>query len=127
IRRGLAVFLDIHRMPVVDRDLAVVRTAVYARRTGVLLTAAHAVRKRVVGGHVIHRRRRLRVPIAPAQAAVSRDDAALVRDEKEDVRIVRIDPRLLIVVAAWRAAHGRPRDAAVIGAPENRGATVDDI
>ena len=80
-------------MPVVERDLAVRRAAVDARRPGVLLAAADAIRERVVGGDVIHRRRGLRVPVAPRRAAIGRDHAALVGDGEDDVRVVRVDPR----------------------------------
>ncbi len=114
-------------MPVVERDLAVVAAAVDARRARVLLSAAQAIRERVVGRDVVHRGRRLRVPVAPRLAAIGRDDAALVGDDEQDVRVVGIDPDLLIVVAAGRAAHGRPREAAVLGAPEHGRAAVDDV
>ena len=86
-----------------------------------------SVREGIVGRDVIHRARWLRVPIAPRQSAIGRDDAALVGHDEEDVRIVRVDPRFLIVVAARRAAHGAPGDAAVLRSPHHRRATVDDV
>ena len=106
-------------MPVVECDLAVHRAAGDARRSGVLLAAAQAIRERVVGGDVIHGGSRLRVPVAPRCAAVRRNDAALIGNDEQNLRIVRIDPDLLIVVAARRAAHGRPVHAAVLASPHH--------
>ena len=97
------------------------------RRARILLAAAHAIRERVVGGHVIHRRRGLRVPVAPRRTAIGRDDGALVGDDQDDVRVVRVDPDLLVVVAAGRAAHRRPVRAAVLGAPHDGRRRVDDV
>ena len=127
IRRGDAVLLNVDRMPIVERDLAVHRPAVDARRAGVLLSAADAIGERVVRRDVIHRRRRLRVPIAPRRAAVRRDDAALIGDDEKNVRIVGIDPRLLVVVAARCAAHRGPRLSAVFRSPKHRRRAVHDV
>ncbi len=102
------------------------RLATHAR-PGVLLAAADVVREVVVDRDVIHRRRRLRVPVAPRRAAIRRDNGALVRYEQHDVRIVRIDPALLVVVAARCTAHGTPGPAAVFAAPEHGRATVDHV
>src|SRR4029078_2776729 len=95
--------------------------------TRLLLAAADAVGKGHVGGHVVHRRRRLRVPVAPADAAIAGDHGSLVGDGENDVGIVGTAPRPLIVVTARGAAHGPPRHAAILGAPENRRTAVDDV
>ena len=100
-------------MPLAERDLAVVAAAGDAHRSAVLLAAADAIRKRVVGHHVVERRGRLREPGAPRLAAVQRDDGALVDDEQHDVRVVRIPPDVLVVVAAGRALERHERLAAV--------------
>ncbi len=65
IGRRDAVLLNVGRVPVVERDLAVVGAARHAEGTRVLLAAAHAIRERIVRRHVIDGRRRLRVPVAP--------------------------------------------------------------
>ncbi len=84
IWRGVAVFFNAHRMPVVERDLAVHAAAVDAGRAGILLPAAQAIRKRVVRGDVIHRRRGLRVPVAPGFAAIGGNHGALIADEQNN-------------------------------------------
>ena len=71
--------------------------------------------KCVVGGDVIELRRRLVEPGAPRRAAVQRDDGALIGDGDDDVRVVGVDPRTLVVLAAGRALERRPRRAAVDG------------
>ena len=114
-------------MPVVERDAAVVGSALDARAARVLLPRADAVRKRVVGRDVIHRPGVLVVPVAPAASAICGDHRALVGDGKNDLRVVGIDPDALVVVAAGRAADGAPRQAAVHRAPHDRRRGVDDL
>ena len=72
IGRDVAVLLDADRVPIAKRDLPVVAAARDARRAALLLAAAHAIRKRVVGADVVELRRRLVVPAAPRLAAVER-------------------------------------------------------
>ena len=127
VRRGHAVFLDVHGMPVVERDASVIRAALHARATGILLPGTDAIGKRVVSGHVVHRGGVLVVPVAPAQAAIRRDHGALVGHRDDDLRIVRVDPDALVVVAARRAAHGAPRQPAVHGPPHHGRGAVDDV
>ena len=127
IGRGNAVFLNVDRVPVMERDLAVHRPAVDAGRPGVLLPAADPVGEIVVGGHVIHRGGRLIVPIAPGNAPVGRHHPALIRDGQHDTGMVRIDPNLLIVVAARSPPHRRPRQAPVFGPPHHRRCAVHDV
>ena len=127
IRRRDAVFLNVDRMPVVQRDTTIVGAAVHACRAGVLLTAAYAIRECVVGRHVIHRGGGLRVPIAPRRAAVARYDRALIGHGENEIGIVRIHPDLLIVVTTRRPAHGRPGESAVFRAPHDRGRAVHHV
>src|SRR5262249_50730730 len=56
VRRGHAVLLNAHRMPIVKRDLAIHTATVDTCRTGVLLATAKPVGKCIVRRHVIHRR-----------------------------------------------------------------------
>src|SRR6185312_4480123 len=127
IARRHAVLLNVHRMPVVERDLTVHRPAVHAGGAGILLPAAYTIRERVIRRHVIHRGSRLIVPVAPRHAAIARNDRALVRDYEQNVRIVRVYPCLLIIITARRTAHRAPRDTAIFSAPEHRRCTVDDV
>ena len=48
--------------------------------------------KRVVGGHVIHRRGRLVVPVAPRFAAIGRHHAALIAHQQNDIRCCSDSP-----------------------------------
>ena len=84
IGNNVAVFFRCHRMPVAKRDLAVIAAAGDADRAALLLAAAQAIGKRVVGIHVIKLRRRLVVPRTPALAAIDGDDRALVAGEDDD-------------------------------------------
>src|ERR1019366_648424 len=65
IRSGNAVLLDVDRMPIVEGDLAVHRTARHAGGSGVLLATADEIGEAVVGGDVKHGGGGLRVPVAP--------------------------------------------------------------
>ena len=97
----IAVLLGPDGVPIAGRDLAVVAAAGDAGRAALLLAAVHPVRKPVIGDDVVELGGRLVVPATPRLAAVDRDDRALVgRDQQDDVRIVRVDPDRVIVVAA---------------------------
>src|ERR1041384_1742634 len=100
-------------MPFAKSDLAVVAPTGNAPRTALLLATAQPIRKRIVGGDVVHLRGRLVVPTAEGLTAVHGDDSALVAGDRHDVRVVRIDPEVLIIVAPRRAAKRGPRFAAV--------------
>ena len=82
IGRDVAVFLDADGVPLAERDPAVVAAALHARGSALLLPAAHAIGKRVVGADVVELRGRLVVPGAPRVAAVDRNDGALIRGER---------------------------------------------
>ena len=113
VGRDVAVLFDADRVPVAERDLAVVAAAGDAGRAALLLAAVDPVGKLVVGDDVIELGRRLVVPGTPGLAAVDGDDRALVAGEQDDVGIVGIDPDGVIVVAAGRAADAGERLAAV--------------
>ena len=104
IGRGVAGFAaGAQRLPVAHRDPGETAARWHADRAAVLLRAGHPVRKAIVGGDVIDLRGRLVVPRAPGRGAVHADDRALIAAENHPVRIVRIDPELVIIVAAGRA------------------------
>ena len=127
IGRGFAILFDADRMPVVEGDLAIHAAAVHAGGAGILLAAAQAIGEGVVGRHMVHGGGGLVVPVAPGSAAVGGDDAALVAHQENDVGINRVDPALLVIVAARSAAHGGPGEAGVFGPPEHGRAAVDDL
>src|SRR5262249_42385778 len=127
IGHDVAVLLRGDGVPVAHRDLAVVAAAGDAHRAALLLAAAHAVRVRVVGGDVIELRGGLVVPLAPRAAAVDRDHGALIAAEHDDVGIDGIDPHVLVVVAAGRAAQSRPGLAAVDRSRADRGRDIHGI
>ena len=120
VGRDVAVLFGGHRMPIAEGDFAVIAAAGNARRTALLLSAAEAIGKGVVGGDMVHLRGGLVVPGTPGFAAVDRDDCALVADDQNDAGIVGIDPDVLVVVASRRAAKTGPRLAPVDGFPGNR-------
>ena len=113
IRHGVAVLGHAHRVPFSDGDLAVVTAARDTPRAALLLAAANAVREIVVGVDVIELRGRLVVPGAPSVAAVERHHGTLIGCEHHDLRVVRIDPAVLVVIAAGGAPEGGERAAAV--------------
>src|SRR5438477_12752683 len=76
---------------------------------------------------MIQLRRWLVIPRAPGLAAVHSDDRALIRTQKNDIGIIWIDPNVLIIVAAWRAAPALPCFAAVRRFPTNNARRVHDL
>src|ERR1041384_6112651 len=100
-------------MPFAKSDLAVVAATRNAGRTALLLAAAQAIRKRIVGGDVIHLGCRLVIPTAEGLAAVDCDHGSLIAGDRHNIRIVRINPKALIVVTSGRAPKSRPRFAAI--------------
>src|SRR6476620_11418051 len=113
IGNDITIFLRCNRSPVAGRNRAVVAAAFDSDRTAFLLTAVKPIRKRVVRADMIQLRGRLVVPRAPALPAIHGDDRALVRAQQNDVGSIRIDPNILIIVAAGRAAPAVPGFAAV--------------
>ncbi len=114
-------------MPIAKSDLAVRPPAVDPDRTALLLPTVEAIRKRVVGADVIKLGGRLVIPRAPACAAVHGDDGALIARQENNLRVVRRDPDVLIIVASGRAAPAIPRLAAVGRFPANDTRSVNDV
>src|SRR6202167_2631842 len=111
----VSVFDHADGMPVAEVDGAVVATTGDADRTALLLAAADAIGECRSDRDVINLRGGLVVPGAPGGSAVDGDESALVAHEKNNVGVVGIDPEILIVVAAGRAAKSEPGFAAVGG------------
>ena len=125
VGRDVAVFFRADRMEFAERDRAVVAAARHLGAAALLLAAEDAVRKPIVRDDVVELRRRLVVPRTPRRAAVDRDGRALIDAERDRLRIVRIDPHGVIVVAAGRAFDAGPRRAAVARAISRRVCGVD--
>src|SRR5262249_54507182 len=113
IGNDVTIFLGGHWLPIAESDLAVVPATFYSDRTAFLLAAVKPIGERVVCANVIQLRGRLVIPRTPCLPAVHRDDGALVRTEKDDVGIVRVDPNILIIVTAGCAAPAIPGFPAV--------------
>src|SRR5216110_3784401 len=93
----------------------------------VLLRAGHPVREAIVGGYVIDLRRGLVVPGTPGCGSVNAYDSALVAADDHSLRIVGINPELVIVVAAGRALDCRPGLARVRRSIDGRVHDVHDV
>ena len=127
IGSGFAVLFDADGVPIVKGDFAIHAAAIDAGGTGILLAAAEAIREGVVGRDVIHGGGGLVIPVAPGCAPVGGDDAALIADKQDDVRVCGVHPALLIIVAAGCASDGGPGEACVFGAPVDSGTAIDDV
>src|SRR5207237_5872346 len=115
------------RRPVAEGDLAVIAAARDPGGAGVLLRPVHPVWELVVRDDVVELRRGLVVPAAPRRAAVQTDRRTLVAAHDHARGCVRIDPELVIVVAARSALDRRKRLAAVGGAEQRHVRHVDDV
>ena len=124
---NVAVLDDAHGMPVAIGDGAVVAAAGSADRSAFLLSRANFIGKRVRRNRVIELRRGLVVPGTPSLARVHGDDGALITDNQNNVAVVGIDPKILVVVAAGCAAKSHPRFAAVARAHGDRADHVDKV
>src|SRR5258706_13337855 len=79
-----------------------------ADRAAILLRAGHPVRKTIVCGDMIDLGGGLVVPGTPRNSSIHRNDSALIAAEDHALRIVRINPELMIIVAARRALDRCP-------------------
>src|SRR5581483_1710616 len=89
---NIPVLFRAHRMPVPEADRSIVAPALYAGRSALLLSAVHPVSNAIVGNHVIELRCRLVVPGTPDFPAIDVFFNDSVDTEKDNVRILRIDP-----------------------------------
>src|SRR6516165_10349954 len=105
----------------------VVRAAGDTRRAGILLCPVHPVWEAVIGDDVIELPGGLVVPGAPGGAAVQSEQRALVDAEYAPLRVGRIDPQLMVVVAPRSALHRHEGLAAIGRAIHRRVADIDHI
>src|SRR5512141_1672552 len=89
-------------MPVARGDLAVIGATGDRDGAVVLLPGVDPVREAVVGRQVIELARRLVVPAAPGRTAVDGHHRALVGAGDHALRIGRVDPQVVVIVATGR-------------------------
>src|SRR5438270_7804425 len=93
-------------MPVAEGNLAEIAATGNACRAALLLSPVDPVREAIIRNHVIELRGGLVVPRAPSLPAVHTNGCALVAGQRDDLRILGIDPNCVVVVAAGRALDG---------------------
>src|SRR5262249_41632884 len=93
-------------MPLSKSYLAVVAATGCSDRATLLLSTIDPIGEAVIGAYVVKLRRRLVVPRAPGLAAIHGESRALIDAEENDLRIVRIDPDTVIVIATRRPFEG---------------------
>ena len=114
-------------MPIPVEDAPVVAAAPHAGGSGLLLPTAHAVGKVEICGDVIECRGGLVEPRAPRLATIHGDDRALIAGDDHGVRVLRIDPDPMVVVAAGCTAQCAERLAAVHRLPRHDARRIHDI
>src|SRR5437879_7274378 len=127
IGSDIAVLLRADGTPLPERDLSVVAAAHDSGGPALLLAAVHAVRELGIGADMVKLRRRLVVTGAPRRPAVHRDGGALVAGEQDDLRVVRVDPQAVVVVAPGGTAERGEGPAAVGGLPGHDVRHVEDV
>ena len=127
IRRNVSVFDHSNRVPIAIRNLAIIAPARNADRTALLLPTADFVGKSICGDGVIHLRSRLVVPGFPCLAAIDCDDCALIANQQNDLRILRIDPKILIIIAARSATKAHPGLPTIRRACSHNARDIDDF
>ncbi len=95
--------------------------------SAVLLRAVNVIREFVIGNDVIELRSGLVVPSAPRRAGVQRDGCPLVRGQRHMLRIRRIHPELVIIVAARCAAHNAQSFSTLAQFVKGDVRNVDDV
>src|SRR5215831_3141943 len=79
----------------------------------VLLRAGDPIRESAVGRDVINLRSGLVVPGTPRHRGIDTNNRTLIAAEHHAVRIVRIDPELMKIVAGWVTFNRCPRLACI--------------
>src|SRR5690348_3586268 len=79
----------------------------------VLLRSRSPIWKSVIESDMIYLGRRLVIPRTPCFGAVLGHNRALIAAKNHPIRIVRVDPQLMIIVAARRAFYRGESSAAV--------------
>src|ERR1700719_4845494 len=114
-------------MPLAHGDGAVVTAARDTDGAAFLLASATLIGKSRRHRDVINLRRGLVVPGTPGGSAVHGYERALIADEKDNVGIVGVDPKILVIVATRCAAKSGPGLAAVCGSHGHSARAVNDV
>ena len=127
IRQVVVALVAADRMPVAERERAIVAAAGDADRAGILLARVDPVREAVVGGEVIELAGRLVVPVAPVAAAVDTDHGTLVAGGDHAFGMFRVDPEVMVVIATRCALDDREGLASVARAMDRLTDRVEHI
>src|SRR5581483_1310152 len=106
IRSNVTALAGACGVPIAEGDSAVIAAAEDVHAAAILLRAVNVVRKFVVYSDVIELGRRLVVPTAPGVAAINAHAHTLIAAENQSLRVRRINPEGMIVVAAGSALDG---------------------
>src|ERR1700733_1836901 len=115
VGRDITVFFGADRVPFPERDFAIVAPAAGSDRAAFLLPTVDPIWKLVVGDDMVELGRWLVIPGTPALSSVHGYDGALIGNQQDDVRVVRVNPKSMVVVAARRAPEAVEGCAAISG------------
>ena len=125
--RYVAAFPCANRVPVPECDAPIIAAARGGHGAAILLRTIDVVRKLVVRNHVVELRRRLVVPGAPALASIDADRRSLVATRDHPLRIRRIDPERVIVIASGSALDRLPALAGILRTIERHVRKVNNV
>src|SRR5580692_5806845 len=114
-------------MPVAKCDFAVIASAQNAHRAALLLSSTNTVGKSIGDSNVVKLCRRLVVPRAPGFSTIDSHDRALIADHNNNLRVIGIDPEILIVISAGRPTNAHPGLAAIRRPHHYDAHTVDHV
>src|SRR3954466_3768936 len=100
-------------MPITECNRTIVAPAGNPDGSAFLLTTVKPIRKTVISCNVIELRGGLVVPRTPCLPAVNGNDRTLVTAERYYLRVRRINPNVLVIVAARGASPSIPCPAAI--------------
>src|SRR5215472_10075369 len=114
-------------MPLAKRYLAIVPAARYTHGPAVLLAATNEIGKPARRRSVKKLASGLVVPGTPRLPRVDADECALIARKQNDAGKIRVDPKILVIVAAGRATQTCPRFATIRRPHRHDARAVDDI
>ena len=110
VGRYVAIFVACRdRAPIVKSQRSIISPARRRDRAAILLRAIHPIGKPNVSAHVVHLSGWLVIPRAPGFAAVTRDDGSLIASQNHSAGLIRVDPQLVVIVAARSALERNKR------------------
>ena len=115
------------RMPVAEIGRSIIASAGDRDGPAVLLARVNPIGKAVVGREVIELAGRLIIPVAPGLRAVDADCSALVRRRRNAFGMERVDPEVVIIVAAGTAAGDHAMHPALIAAADRLADGIDHV